>query len=288
MAVELGHELAQLVGRAVPARRREVPRALVAPRIVERVLRDRHQLDVREPKVLDVGGELPGDLAVPQEIAGRVAAPRAQMHLVDRDRLREPVALRALFEPRRVVPAERRRRRRDRGRRRPLLERRAVRVGLELQLAAVARVELVLVELAGADLGHEQLPDARAAAHAHRVIAPVPVIERADDADALGVRRPDGEADAAHAGDRALVSAEEAMRVDVTAAREACEVALVDLERERVRVVALVPTAVVRLPANAIRRRDVAARPLPLEQRRPRNARELDGGLEELHPQRVR
>ena len=133
-------------------------------------------------------------------------------------------------------------------------------IALELQLAAVARVELVLVELAGAELGHEQLPDARAAAHAHRVIAPVPVIERADDADALGVRRPDREADAAHAGDRALVSAEEAVRVDVAAARESCEVVFVDLERERVRIVALVPAAVLRLAANAIRRRDAAAR----------------------------
>ena len=70
------------------------------------------------------------------------------------------------------------------------------------------------------------------------------MIERADDADALRVRRPHREAGAAHAGNRALVGAQETVRVDVGAGRESCEVVLVDLERERVRIVALVPAAV--------------------------------------------
>ena len=74
LPVQLGDELAQLVGRAVPARRREVARALIAPRVVERMLRDRQQLDVREAEILDVRGELARELAIAQEIAGRVCA----------------------------------------------------------------------------------------------------------------------------------------------------------------------------------------------------------------------
>ena len=136
---------------------------------------------------------------------------------------------------------------------------------LRQQLARLAAEDLVLVELAGAQLRNEQLPDAGVAAHAHRVVAAVPMIERADHADALGVRSPNGEAHARDAVDRELVRAEEAVRVDVIAVREAREVARVDVRREGVRVVVLVPRVVEPLPAHAIRGRDAAARAHPLE-----------------------
>jgi hypothetical protein len=68
-------ELAQPVRRAVPARRRKVPRTLVAPRVVEGVLRDRQQLDVREAEILGVGGELRAELAIPKKMACRIPLP---------------------------------------------------------------------------------------------------------------------------------------------------------------------------------------------------------------------
>ena len=70
------------------------------------------------------------------------------------------------------------------------------RIGLEAQLA-VAAEDLELVELAGADAGHEQLPHARLAPIERiGMQAPVPAIEVADDPHAPRVRRPDREAHA--------------------------------------------------------------------------------------------
>ena len=63
----------------------------------------------------------------------------------------------------------------------------------------MAALDLVLVDLALAKIGNEDLPDAGGAAIAHGVTAAVPVIEIADHADALRVRGPDGEVDAAKA-----------------------------------------------------------------------------------------
>ena len=74
---------------------------------------------------------------------------------------------------------------------------RAVRIGLQDDFA-VGVEQLELVERAFAQARHEKLPHAADAEQAHRVVTAVPLVERADDADALGVRRPDGEA---HAGD---------------------------------------------------------------------------------------
>ena len=150
--MQLRDELAELVGQPVAARRREVAGALIAPRVVERMLRDGQQLDVREAEVRDVVGELARDLAVAQETARGPAAPRAEVHLVDRDRLPKPVALRAPAKPIRVGPLELaplRGHGRGRG---AVLEQRTERVGLEMELARVAAEDLVLVELSGAEL----------------------------------------------------------------------------------------------------------------------------------------
>ena len=61
---------------------------------------------------------------------------------------------------------------------------------------------LVLVERPGAQPRHEQFPDAAGNVLAHRVAAAVPVVEVADDADAGGIGRPDGEVHAVDAVDR--------------------------------------------------------------------------------------
>ena len=59
--------------------------------------------------------------------------------------------------------------------------------------APFASDDLVFVIGAGGDAGNENLPDAAVDALAHLRAAPVPLVEVADDGDAPGVRRPDGE-----------------------------------------------------------------------------------------------
>ena len=60
------------------------------------MLGDRHQLDVREVRVVEVSDELVGQLAIVEKRVPVFAAslPRAQVNLVDGDRLVEPLALR--------------------------------------------------------------------------------------------------------------------------------------------------------------------------------------------------
>ena len=87
--VQAVDEGAELVGRAEARRGREVRGHLVAPRAAERVGHDRHQLDVREADVGDVGGQLVGQLQVGQRavVLQRVQPPGAEVDLVDRHRL---------------------------------------------------------------------------------------------------------------------------------------------------------------------------------------------------------
>jgi hypothetical protein len=271
--VQVRDELAELVLIAVAARGREVPRALITPRIVERVLGDRQQLHVREAEVADVRAELAPELAVAQELARRTAAPRSEMHFVDRHRLAQPIARVAPRHPVVVAPTETRALARDAGSGGPVLEPHAVRVALEPELMPVAREDLVLVELARLEVRDEQLPDARIAAHAHRVIASVPVVERPDHADALGIGGPDRESEALHAGNRELLCAEKPVRMKVIAPGETPQVVDFDVRCERVRIVALMPGVVVRLPADPVRRRHEPSRADPLEQRGVADAR---------------
>ena len=69
-------------------------------------------------------------------------------------------------------------------------------IGLQRQPLAVRADDLELVGAPGADIGDEDFPDAGVAALAHHMAPAVPVVEVADDRDAPGVRRPDGEMEA--------------------------------------------------------------------------------------------
>ncbi len=64
-------------------------RCLVSPRAVERMLHDRHDLDVGEPVVAHVVDEEGSDLRVGERAAALFwhSAPGSEMHLVDRHRL---------------------------------------------------------------------------------------------------------------------------------------------------------------------------------------------------------
>ena len=92
--VQVVDEPHEVLRRAVARARREVAGALVAPRAVERVLHDRHQLDVGEAHALRVLGELGREVAVAEEAVGMIgrAHPGAEVHLVDRLRRVERVA----------------------------------------------------------------------------------------------------------------------------------------------------------------------------------------------------
>ena len=73
---------------AVAGGRGEVARHLIAPRPVERMLHHREQLDVSETMAEDMVGERLGELVIGRPPASRRgdAAPRSEVHLVDRDR----------------------------------------------------------------------------------------------------------------------------------------------------------------------------------------------------------
>ena len=87
-AVQPVDERAEVVRRAEARGRREVAGHLVAPGAAERMLHHRQQLDVREAEVGDVVGQLVGQLAVGELAVAleRIAAPRAEVDLVDRHR----------------------------------------------------------------------------------------------------------------------------------------------------------------------------------------------------------
>src|SRR6185312_160528 len=104
-------------GRIAEARSRRVEaRRLIPPALIERVLGDRQQLEMREAHVLGIGNELLGELVVAHEVTVGALAPRAQMDLVDRDRRTPPILLAALLDILAVAPVERRRIGDDRGR----------------------------------------------------------------------------------------------------------------------------------------------------------------------------
>ena len=200
--VQAVDELAEVVGRAVERRRGEVPGHLVAPRALERVRHHGQELDVGEAHVLDIRGQLVGELEVGQRPVAveRVQPPGAEVHLVDRDRALEwRSRLRALAQPLGVAPApgvlglEH-----DRCGLRWHLGLERVGVGLQQQLMVLGQ-DLVLVTRTGSDGGKEQLPDPGRSDRAHRVQAAVPRVEVADDADRARGRRPHRERGA---GDR--------------------------------------------------------------------------------------
>ena len=111
-------------------------------------------------------------------------------------------------------------------------------IGLEAQLP-VPPEDLELVELADADVGHEELPDAAGAQRAHRQQATVPAIEVANDTDAARVRRPDREADALGPLVRPGMSAEHVVQPLMRPLADEVEVDLADRRPEAIWVIAL-------------------------------------------------
>ena len=69
----------KVVGRAEPGGGSEIPGALVAPGVVQRVLRHRQQLDGVVAHVTDIGGQLFGQVPVVDEVPVSPLFPGAQM-----------------------------------------------------------------------------------------------------------------------------------------------------------------------------------------------------------------
>jgi len=92
-------------GRFAESRgRREQPDRLVAPRRIQRMLADRHELDMREAKVAHIGDQRVGERVPVKPAVVAAASPRSGMHLVDRHRRAPWIALRSRRDPLLVVP----------------------------------------------------------------------------------------------------------------------------------------------------------------------------------------
>ena len=110
-------------------------------------------------------------------------------------------------------------------------------VGISLQAdlpVQVANLELVLRPFAHA--GDEDLPHPRQAQRAHLVAVPVPIVEIADHADALGVGRPDREAGAGHPVDRAQLRPELVVNPALVPLAEEEQIRLAQRRQEGIRV----------------------------------------------------
>ncbi len=230
---------AELLRRPMPDGRREKADGLVTPRTVERILAHRHELDVGEAHLLDVGHEPLGELDI-GEVAARSFAdplPGAEMHLVDAHRPVGELALGPLRHPLGVAPVVVGQAVDDARRLRRVLGAKGHRIGLERQQLAARSQELVLVVRSLRDTGDEQLEDAALEPLAHDVAAAVPPIEVADDAAALRVRRPDREAHAGDTVDLAGVRAQLLVEPPVAPLGEQVDVDLAQERREAVGIV---------------------------------------------------
>ena len=145
------------------------------------------------------------------------------------------IALAAIAQPRAVGPFEFLVVPDDGGVLRRQFEEESERISLHHDVAVrVANFEFV--ERALAHAGNENLPHARSAETAHRMKAPVPVIEIADDTDALRIRRPDGEARAGHAIDHAQLRAELVVDLPLIAFAEEIKILFAQRRQKRIRI----------------------------------------------------
>ena len=151
--------------RAEAMRRRVESRDLVTPGAIERVFGRRHQLHMGETHLHAIGGQLFTEIAVTEHAATLFgnAAPRGEMHFVDRHWARAEVATATGFHPGRVVPDELREIADDGRVVRRRLEMQAVGIRLQERRGVMRADDLVLVAGAGMDSRNEELPDAGSA-----------------------------------------------------------------------------------------------------------------------------
>ena len=220
------HELLRV---AVARRGGVIASRLVAPGAVERMLHERHDLDMRITHVAHVVHELHRQVVVGVKLSAlcgegihgagvvailvglalrrvAVALPRANMYLVDVKGLRHVVMAGAALEPRGVVPLVAVEGPQHTGGTRRALGLKGVRIGL-VELLALVGLDKVLIELALLGTRNKAFPNS-ARMHGHqRVGLLIPVVKFANDMDALYVGRPNAKAPATRTVLRVGVSA---------------------------------------------------------------------------------
>ncbi len=117
------------------------------------------------------------------------------MNLVNRDRLVERLPLGPCGHPVLIAPGELSDVPDNRCRPGPHFRGETVRIRFLNEIALMAALDLEFVDFALHQVGDEKFPDSGRPAIAHRMPPAIPVVEIANHADALGVRRPDREID---------------------------------------------------------------------------------------------
>ncbi len=194
-------EVHEIVRRAEARARRVISDDLVTPGSVERMLGHAHQFDVRVALLPHVRDQFVGEFAPVQEWrrAAVVTTPAARMHFIDVDRLlvRARVLPRAAATRHRAIRVRRVPRRSNRC---PAAAPSGNRTGPTSAACGPAACESrTCIQRPGPTSGMNSSHMTGAAARLHRVLATVPEVERTDDADPLGIRRPDRKAGARQA-----------------------------------------------------------------------------------------
>jgi hypothetical protein len=188
--VHVVDEVTEVVRRPHRRQGRVEPGDLVPPRARVGVVHHRQELDVREAEVADVRRQLIGELPPAQAASVGRAAPGRRVQLVGRQRPLQLLLRMARLDPVRVLPLVFRLEDHGCGLRRDLrLERNGV--GL------FASVEVVLVVLTDSRALDDAFPDPGGVDRFQLVRGGVPVVEVADHAHVLRVRRPHRKAHAA-------------------------------------------------------------------------------------------
>ena len=185
--MRLVDQIHEILRRAVAAGRGEIADDLITPRAVERILGQRHELDVRVAHFLDVGHKLVRHLAVGIKVAVLVHLPRAEMAFVDVDRTGIRQVVLSPLEPAVVAPFVAADVIRLGGVARASLEMEAVGVGLVENVARLGPYA-VLVRGIFRDIRNEFLPDALLVA-GHVIGFPVPAVELTHDRHVRRLRR---------------------------------------------------------------------------------------------------
>jgi len=198
-------EVAEAVRVTVPGCGRKEAERLVSPTLVERMLRQGEQLDVREAEVPRVWQEFVRKIAVPEpgttiRRARRriLPSPRAQVHLIHADRCAVRLPLRSPVHPLGIPPLEASWIPNLRGRRGAEFGSTSKGV-CPLAPRTGAVDDLVLVPCAQLTARQEQLPDPGLTTHLHGMTSAVPTVHVAHEAHCACMRRPDGEACPQHA-----------------------------------------------------------------------------------------
>ena len=184
--MRLVDQVHQILRRAVAACGGKVADYLIAPRAVERILGQRHKLDVGVAHFLDIRHKLVRQLAVGVEVAVLVHLPRAEVAFVDVDRIGIRQVLFTPVQPRGVAPFVAVEVIRLGGVARTGLEMEAVRVGLVKHIAGLGPYTILVCGIFR-NIRNKFLPDTLFIAR-HIIGVAVPVVELTHDGNFFGLR----------------------------------------------------------------------------------------------------